>query len=117
MERLFKERILVRRGCAIGAAVLVGAIGIGLALLNRFAGGDGDDGELDRAAEKPGPIEGAAKAPAGTVTPRPAGSTGATPVDDSMTKAELYEVATAMGIKGRSSMNKAELLEAIRAAS
>ena len=119
MEKLFKERILVRRSCAIGAAVLVGAIGIGLALLNRIAGGDGDEGELDRAAEKPGPIEESAKAPAGTGTgtPRPAASTDAAPVDDSMTKAELYEVASELGIKGRSSMNKAELLEAIRAAS
>ena len=34
-----------------------------------------------------------------------------------MTKAELYEVATDLGIKGRSSMNKSQLLEAIRAAS
>ena len=119
MEKLFTERILVRRGCALGAAVLVGAIGIGLALLNRFAGGDGDDGGLDRAAEGPGPIEGPGKAPAETraENPSPADSTGAVPVDDSMTKAELYEVASEMGIKGRSSMNKAELLEAIRAAS
>ena len=119
MERLFKERILVRRGCALGAAVLVGAIGIGLAMLNRFAGGDGDDGGLDRPAEGPGPIEEGAKAPAETraENPSPADSTGAVPVDISMTKAELYEVASEMGIKGRSSMNKAELLEAIRAAS
>lgn len=118
MEKLFTERILVRRGCAIGAAVLVGAIGIGLALLNRFAGGDGDDGGLDRPAEGPGPIEEGAAAPANTRadTPSPGDSSGAAPVDDSMTKAELYAVATDLGIKGRSSMNKAELLEAIRAA-
>lgn len=119
MEKLFTERILVRRGCAIGAAVLVGAIGIGLALLNRFAGSDGDDGELDRAAERPEPIEGATS-PLGSGTPASSTTTGAgteRSVDDSMTKAELYEVASGMGIKGRSSMNKAELIEAIRAAS
>lgn len=38
-------------------------------------------------------------------------------VDESSTKAELYEVATDLGIDGRSKMNKNELLQAIRAAS
>lgn len=118
MEKLLAERFFVRRSCAIGAAVLVGAIGIGLALLNRFAGGDGDDGELDPHSGPLEPIEGSAS-PAGSGTPASSTATGAgteRSVDNSMTKAELYAVATDLGIKGRSSMNKAELLEAIRAA-
>lgn len=111
MERLLSERFLVRKSCAIGAAVLVGAIGIGLALLNRLAG---DDGEAESLSGSPEPIEGA-----GSPSPDPAGppSDAGPEVSDSMTKAGLYEVATDLGIKGRSSMNKAELLEAIRAAS
>lgn len=38
-------------------------------------------------------------------------------VSDKSTKAELYEVATELGIEGRSKMNKIELLDAIRTAS
>jgi hypothetical protein len=34
-----------------------------------------------------------------------------------MTKAELYEKATELGVKGRSKMTKAELAEAIEKAS
>ncbi len=37
-------------------------------------------------------------------------------VDPDATKAELYEIAQKLDIEGRSSMTKAELLEAIRAA-
>ncbi len=116
MERLLSERFLIKRSCAIGAAVLVGAIGIGLALLNRIAG---DDGELDRPTDPPEPIEGATKpqAPAPSASATTTGAGSSLSVDGSMTKAELYEVASDLGIKGRSSMNKAELIEAIRAAS
>ena len=106
----------MRRSCAFGAAILVGAIGIGLALLNRLAGGD--EG-IESPSGTPEPIEGAGtkSRPAAGTTPAGAGPTKSAVVDASMTKAELYEVATDLGIKGRSSMNKAELLEAIRAAS
>ena len=38
-------------------------------------------------------------------------------VSEKSTKAELYEVATELEIEGRSKMNKADLLKAIRAAS
>ncbi|MCB8914509.1 MAG: Rho termination factor N-terminal domain-containing protein [Thermoleophilales bacterium] len=38
-------------------------------------------------------------------------------VNDKSTKAELYEVATELGIEGRSKMNKSQLIEAIRTAS
>ncbi|MDQ2622709.1 MAG: Rho termination factor N-terminal domain-containing protein [Actinomycetota bacterium] len=41
---------------------------------------------------------------------------GATDVGPDSTKAELYEVAQELEIEGRSSMTKAELLKAIRAA-
>lgn len=40
----------------------------------------------------------------------------ATEVDPDATKAELYEIAQRLEIEGRSSMTKAELLKAIRAA-
>ena len=117
MEKLFSERFLVRRSCAIGAAVLVGAIGIGLALLNRIAGGDGGDGELGQAADGHGPIESVGKGPSPAADSPVQGSGSGPRVDPSMTRAELYEVATELGLKGRSSMNKAQLIEAIRAAS
>lgn len=38
-------------------------------------------------------------------------------VSEKSTKAELYEVATELGIEGRSKMNKSQLIEAIRTAS
>lgn len=44
--------------------------------------------------------------------PEPAWAT----VSDGSSKAELYEVAQKLDIKGRSGMNKEELLKAIRAA-
>ncbi|MFZ9668511.1 MAG: Rho termination factor N-terminal domain-containing protein [Solirubrobacterales bacterium] len=107
----------MRRSCAIGAAILVGAIGIGLALLNRLAGGDEEIGSADGAPE---PIESAGKKGAPPTTEAPAtaatGNNGPK-ATASMTKAELYEIASGMGIKGRSSMNKSQLLEAIQAAS
>lgn len=46
-----------------------------------------------------------------------AGSLFTPSVDAGSTKAELYEVATDMGIEGRSKMTKSELLDAIRSAS
>lgn len=106
----------MRRSCAIGAAILVGAIGIGLALLNRLAGGEEEIGQADGPPE---PIESAGKKatpPASDSLATP--STGNAPkATASMTKAELYEIASDLGIKGRSSMNKTQLLEAIQAAS
>ena len=62
----------------------------------------------------------AVKNDAAPSTPAPSSSPDAlfTPsVSASSTKAELYEVATELGIEGRSKMNKTELLEAIRTAS
>jgi len=58
------------------------------------------------------PVE-SAKAPAPaepTASSKPA-------VPDGATKAELYEIATELGVEGRSKMNKAELAEAIEKAS
>ena len=104
----------MRRSCAFGAAILVGAIGIGLALLNRLAGGDE---ELESPVGPPEPIESAGKGPSPAAESSAPASGSGPKVDPSMTKAELYEVATELGVKGRSSMNKSQLLEAIRAAS
>jgi len=106
----------MRRSCAIGAAILVGAIGIGLALLNRLAGGEEGIGSADGPPE---PIEGAGRKPSPPASKPAAGSTtsGGPKATASMTKAELYEIASGLGIKGRSSMNKTQLLEAIQAAS
>ncbi len=105
----------MRRSCAIGAAILVGAIGIGLALLNRLAGGEEGIGSADGPPE---PIEGAGKKPSPPAPESKATSTGNGPkATASMTKAELYEIASGLGIKGRSSMNKTQLLEAIQATS
>lgn len=62
-----------------------------------------------------------ATADAGTArpsSPKPSPSTLFTPsVSEKSTKAELYEVASELGIDGRSKMNKTELLDAIRSAS
>lgn len=106
----------MRRSCAIGAAILVGAIGIGLALLNRLAGGEEGIGSADGPPE---PIESTGKKPSPPAAKPSAGSTtgGGPKATASMTKAELYEIASGLGIKGRSSMNKTQLLEAIQAAS
>ena len=106
----------MRRSCAIGAAILVGAIGIGLALLNRLAGGEEEIGSPDGPPE---PLESAGKKASTPTSESPAASTtGNGPkATASMTKAELYEIASDLAIKGRSSMNKAQLLEAIQAAS
>lgn len=106
----------MRRSCAIGAAILVGAIGIGLALLNRLAGGEEEIGSPEGPPE---PIESAGKRASPPTTEPPAASTTGNPprATASMTKAELYEIASDLGIKGRSSMNKTQLLEAIQAAS
>jgi hypothetical protein len=105
---------LVRRSCAFGAAILVGAIGIGLALLNRLAGGDE---EIEAPVGPPEPIESAERKPSAPAEAPVATAASGAKADSSMTKAELYEVATELGVKGRSSMNKSQLLEAIRAAS
>ncbi len=59
----------------------------------------------DSVAETPAP---GAASPSALFTPS---------VSEQSTKAELYEIATDLEIEGRSKMNKAELLAAIRAAS
>lgn len=49
--------------------------------------------------------------------PAPASALFTPSVSEKSTKAELYEIASEMEIDGRSKMTKAELLDAIRAAS
>lgn len=106
----------MKRPCALGTAALVGAIGIALALMNYLA---------DRADEKleavnpfggddvPEPVTEAAKVESGNPKTDSASATDTA----SMTKAELYEKATELDIKGRSKMTKAELASAIEKAS
>jgi len=65
------------------------------------------------ATDSPGSA-GAAPAPDPEPAPQPLFSPS---VDENSTKAEIYEVATELGIEGRSKMNKTELLKAIRSAS
>lgn len=106
----------MKRPCALGAAALVGAIGIALALMNYLA--DRADEKLEAVNpfggdDAPEPVTEAAKVEGGT---RKAHSVGPTDTS-SMTKAELYEKATELGVKGRSKMTKAELAEAIEKAS
>lgn len=104
----------MRRPCALGAAALVGAIGIALALMNYLA---------DRADERLDAVNpfGGDDAPDSAPEPAEVGAAdegpGPTPDTSSMTKAELYEQATALGIQGRSKMTKAELAAAIEKAS
>lgn len=100
----------MKRPCALGAAALVGAIGIALALMNYLT--DRAERELD--SVNPFGSEGPSE-PA----PEPAGVGGGQsgPDTSKMTKAELYEKATELGIKGRSKMTKAELASAIEKAS
>ena len=105
----------MKRPCALGAAVLVGAIGAALALMNYLA---------DRADEKLEAVN-----PFGDDSPEPVAEpvevgggsgkakSGSGPDTGSMTKAELYEKATELEIKGRSKMTKAELASAIENAS
>lgn len=58
----------------------------------------------------------------GTDTPAPsredseAAAAATPPVSKKATKAELYEIATGLGIEGRSKMSKEQLIEAIEAA-
>ena len=101
------EGLGLKKPCAIGAAILVAAIGIGLTLMNRLV----DRAERVASPEPPAPES------LGESGPEPGPTaTGPADLDPKMTRAELYEVATELGIKGRSSMNKAQLIEAIRAA-
>jgi hypothetical protein len=74
---------------------------------------------LTEEAEEPGlePRRSAPVEPAKTSPPaRPAADSGPA-VPDGATKAELYEIATKLGVKGRSKMSKAELAKAIEKAS
>jgi hypothetical protein len=74
-----------------------------------------------------GPNRPAGPVASGPLSPPQAGTGPAAPAENEAgaedsagegpTKAELYERATELGIKGRSSMSKAELERAIRAAS
>ena len=106
----------MKRPCALGAAVLVGAIGAALALMNYLA--DRADEKLEAvnpfgSDDAPEPVTEAAKVEGGS----PKGKTTGPTDTASMTKAELYEKATELGIKGRSKMTKAELASAIENAS
>lgn len=70
-----------------------------------------------RASATPGPGAGSspvAKAPA--AKSKTGGSAGTRTATDSSSRAELYKIAQELGIQGRSTMSKAELLRAIRAA-
>ena len=106
----------MKRPCALGAAALVGAIGIALALMNYLT--DRAEKELD--AVNPFGHDDAAEpvTEAGRVEGDAPKNDSAGPADTaSMTKAELYGKATELGIKGRSKMTKAELASAIEKAS
>ena len=102
----------MKRPCTLGAAALVGAIGVALALMNYLTDRAereldavnpfGGDSQTEPAPEATGVSDGGSVAPAGT---------------SKMTKAELYEKATELGIKGRSKMTKAELAAAIEKSS
>lgn len=105
----------MKRPCALGAAALVGAIGIALALMNYLA--DRADEKLEAVNpfggdDSPEPVAEPAEVGGGSEKPE----SGAVSDTGSMTKAELYEKATELGIKGRSKMTKAELAEAIERA-
>lgn len=91
--------------------MIVGAIGLGLALLNRMA--DRAEEAIGTVADTPGP-------PPPTPVTKDSTSSGSgsgKKPSAKATKAELYEIATELGIKGRSKMSKAELTKAIEQAS
>ena len=69
---------------------------------------------LDQSPKDPVPTPDPASEP---TRPTPGSSLFTPSVDEKSTKAELYDVATELGIEGRSKMTKSELLKAIRAAS
>jgi len=98
----------VALGIAAASATLIG----GWKLVRQMT--DRGEGEMNAVAVAPG-VPAEAYADPGTAEETPA--SGEKPsVSSSSSKAELYEVATGLGIEGRSKMNKTQLLEAIEAA-
>ena len=103
----------MKKQVAIGIAGASAALIAGWQLVRQMA--DREEVVMDPVSVAPGmPAEPSKKAEAEAeagVTPKPA----APPKDAS--KAELYEIAQELGIEGRSKMSKAELIDAIEAAS
>jgi hypothetical protein len=101
------------RGKALVLAVVTALAVIGWWFVESVLSEEAEESGLEpRHAEPVEPVE-SAKAPAPaepTASSKPA-------VPDGATKAELYEIATELGVEGRSKMNKAELAEAIEKAS
>ncbi len=105
----------MKKQVAIGIAGASAALIAGWQLVRQMA--DRDEGAMDPLSAVPGmPAEPSMKAEAeeaSGVEPMP--GAGAPPAGAS--KAKLYEIAQDLGIEGRSKMSKAELIEAIEAAS
>lgn len=95
---------LVKKSVAIGIAGLTAVVVAAWRQVQR-------DNTLATDATGPAP------SPPSEPDEAPPGSAAADSVNESSSKAELYEVAQELEIEGRSTMNKTELLEAIRTAS
>ena len=103
---------VVRKSVAIGIAGLTAVVVAAWRQVQRdntITTEPGNSGAASRPpTPKSNPVPAASAQPQALFTPS---------VGEKSTKAELYELATELGIEGRSKMNKSELLEAIRSAS
>lgn len=109
----------MKKSVAVGIAGLTAVVVAAWRQVQRDNTLDTDAGRVGNLDSTP-PVPKPAKP--SPVDPAPAAETSTnalfTPsVSEKSTKAELYEVATELDIEGRSKMNKADLLNAIRTAS
>lgn len=104
----------VKKSVAIGLAGVAAVVVAAWRQIQRDNDLATDTGSAGTGAVAPSP----ASAPSATrVEGKGPGALFTPSVSEKSTKSELYEVATELGIEGRSRMNKTDLLAAIRAAS
>lgn len=107
---------VMRKSVAVGIAAATALVVAAWRQIQR-------DNSIDTDSADDGPAASEPEAPTPAATPgkqpdsAPANALFTPSVSENSTKAELYELATELKIEGRSKMNKAELLKAIRSSS